>query len=39
MVVMSSKFSLIEARADTYKTFAELIKLCDQYITLVLLGE
>ena len=34
----SFDFSLIEARADTYRTFSELIKLCDQYITLVLLG-
>lgn len=34
----SFDFSLIEARADTYRTFQELIKLCDAYITLVLLG-
>lgn len=34
----SFDFDLIEARSDTYRTFAELIKLCDAYCTLVLLG-
>lgn len=31
-------FELVEAKANTYKTFEDLIKLCDAYITLVLLG-
>ncbi len=31
-------FELVEAEANTYKTFEDLIRLCDNYMTLVLLG-
>lgn len=31
-------YELVEAKADTFRTFAELIKVCDNYITLYLLG-
>lgn len=34
----SFDYALVEAKADSFRTFAELIRLCDAYMTTLLLG-
>lgn len=34
----SFDYALVEAKADSFRTFAELIKLCDSYMTTLILG-